>query len=257
MLGIGNHEPMHALLPSPSTGDRLDVDLEQAYAYPPERAWLRANMVCSVDGAASAAGRSQGLSSPADKRVFRTLRALADVIVVGAGTARAERYAAITPEETTPAERVTRGQTATAAIAVVSARLDLDLRSGLFAGAPTRSLVLTCSAADQGRLEALRDVAEVVVAGQDRVDLPAALNALAERGLARMLCEGGPALLSQIAAAGRLDELCLTITPLLTAGDAKRILTGTGLSPAQRLNLTHLLEQDGSLFAHYTREAVS
>ena len=230
--------------------------MEQAYAYPPDRRWLRANMVASVDGAASADGRSGGLSSPADKRVFRVLRALADVIVVGAGTARAERYAAVTPEETTPTERVARCQTATPAIAVVTSRLDLDPGSGLFAGAATRSFVLTCAAADPRRLRALREVADVVVAGEDRVDLPVALDALAERGLRRMLCEGGPALLTQIAAAGRLDELCLTISPLLTGGGAGRILAGAGLSPPLPLRLSHLLEQDGALFARYAREEV-
>ena len=244
---------MRVLLPVPSEPDREEVDLERAYAYPADRAWLRANMVSSVDGAASAAGRSGGLSTPADKGVFRQLRALADVIVVGAGTARAERYAAVTREETAPAERVDRGQTPTPAIAVVTSRLDLDPGSGLFAGAPTRTLVLTCAAADPDRVAALRAVADVVVAGEERVDLPVALDALAERGLRRILCEGGPGLLAQIAAAERLDELCLTLSPLLTAGDAGRILDGGELVPVRPLRLTHLLEEDGSLFARYTR----
>ena len=249
---MGDDEAMRTLLPSPSAGDRQDMDqhdLERAYAYPGGRAWLRANMVASVDGAASAQGRSGGLSSPADKRVFRALRALADVIVVGAGTARAERYAAVTPEETAPAERTARGQTPTPAIAVVTSRLDLDPDSPLFAGAPSRSLVLTCAAADPHRLAALRRVADVVVAGAKTVDLAVALDALAERGLTRMLCEGGPALLAQVAAAGRLDELCLTVTPLLTGGDAGRILAGPEL--ARPLRLAHLLEEDGSLFARW------
>ncbi len=223
----------------------------QAYAYPPGRAWLRANMVASVDGAASAAGLSRGLSSPADKGVFRVLRALADVIVVGAGTARAERYAAVTREETTPADRVARGQTPTPAIAVVTSRVDLDPGSALFTGAPTRSLVLTCAAADPGRIAALRAVADVVVAGEDRVDLAGGLDALVERGLTRMLCEGGPGLLAQVTAADRLDELCLTISPLLTGGGAGRILAGPDLRPVRPLRLAHLLEEDGSLFARY------
>ena len=136
---------------------------------------------------------------------------------------------------------------------MVSARLDLPADSRLFAGAPTRSLVLTCAAADRGRLAALREVADVVVAGDDRVDLCAAVAALAERGLTRMLCEGGPALLARVAAAGQLVELCLTVSPLLTAGGAGRILAGPELSPAHPLHLTHLLEEDGSLFARYAR----
>ena len=245
---------MRILIPVPSAPDQGEVTLEQAYGYPPDRRWLRANMVASVDGAASSDGRSRGLSSPGDKRVFRVLRALADVIVVGAGTARAERYAAVTAEETTPTERVARGQTATPAIAVVTSRLDLDPGSRLFADATTRSLVLTCAAADPYRLGALREVADVVVAGEERVDLPAALDALAQRGLRRMLCEGGPTLLAQVAAAGRLDELCLTVSPLLTGGGAGRILAGADLTPPRPLRLRHLLEEDGALFTRYTRE---
>lgn len=243
---------MRVLLPVPSAPDEPAEDLDRAYGYPPGRAWLRANMVASVDGAATANGRSGGLSSPADKRIFRQLRALADVIVVGAGTARAERYAAVTPAETMPAQREARGQTPTPAIAVVTSRLDLDPGSGLFADAATRSFVLTCAAADPNRLGALREVADVVVAGEERVDLPVALDALAQRGLRRMLCEGGPTLLAQVAAAGRLDELCLTVSPLLTAGRAGRIMAGPELT--HPLRLTHLLEEDGALFARYARD---
>lgn len=241
---------MRALLPDP----RPDVDLEQSYAYPPDRAWLRANMVSSLDGAAAADGHSHGLSSRADKRLFRVLRSLADVVVVGAGTARAEGYAGVTRGETEVAARRARGQSDTPAIAVVSNSLDLDPGSGLFVGVRTGTLVITHAAAVSAqpqRTAALREVADVIVAGDRAVDLPAAIGALAERGLARMVCEGGPRLLSRLAAAGCLDELCLTLSPLLTGGDAPRILTGATLAPYPRMRCAHLLEEEGSLFTRY------
>jgi riboflavin biosynthesis pyrimidine reductase len=239
------------LMPAPAKG-RLDGDdLDEIYAYPSGRAWLRANMVASVDGAATADGRSRGLSSAADRRVFSRLRALADVILVGAGTARVERYAAVRPEQTRVESRLARGQSPTPAIAVVSSRLDVDPAAPLFRGAPTRTLVLTSRSAPGGTLAALRDVADVVVAGEELVDLGAALDELASRGLVRVLCEGGPTLLSRVAGSGRLDELCLTISPLLAGGDAMRVLHGPVVTPPLRLRLDTLLEDDGSLFARY------
>ncbi len=221
---------MRRLLPSPST----DVDLVDAYAYPPERPWLRANMVASVDGAATAEGLSGGLSGEADRRVFGVLRSLADVVLVGAGTVRAEGY-----------------RPAALPIAVVSNRLDLDLSAPLFTAAAHRTLVLTSGAAVALRLAAVREVADVAICGAERVDPGLAVQALRDRGHARLLCEGGPGLLGQLAVAGLLDELCLTISPVLAGGDASRVLTGLPVAPPARLRLQHLLEDEGFLFARY------
>jgi len=223
------------------------------YAYPADRPWLRANMVASVDGAATAEGRSGGLSSPADKHVFRVLRALADVVLVGAGTVRAEGYAAVLPKETFPEVREAAGQPPTAAIAVVTRRLDLNLDSALFTGR-ARTLVITCGAAGAERIEAARVVADVVVTGDDTVDVAAGIAALHERGLTRVLCEGGPALLRDVVAADALDELCLTLSPQLRSGPAPRILTGPLLGIPVRLALTGLLVSDGDVFLRYERE---
>ncbi|MCU0265656.1 MAG: dihydrofolate reductase family protein [Actinomycetia bacterium] len=223
---------MRRLLPDPAD----EVDLADAYAYPAGRArWLRANMVASADGAATAAdGLSGTLSSPADRRVFHLLRDLADVVVVGAGTVRAEGY-----------------RPARLPIAVVSGRLDLDLSAPLLAGTGPRTVVLTTAAVPAERLAAARAVADVVVCGVDRVDPALAVAALAERGHRRLLCEGGPRLLGQLAAAGLLDELCLTIAPLLASGEGPRALAGPPLLPPVPLRLDHLLEEDGALFARY------
>ena len=242
---------MQRLLPQP-TADLDEDAIFAAYAYPADRGWVRANMVASVDGAASAAGRSAGLSSRPDKRVFRVLRGLADVVLVGAGTVRAEGYAAVLPKETYPERRAAAGQAPTATLAVVSRGLDLDLGSALFTGS-ARTLVVTSAMTESARVAQVREVADVVVVGDDEVDLSAAVDALSGRGLRRVLCEGGPGLLRDVAASGRLDELCLTVSPQLRGGDAARVLHGAELAPPVRLELAQVLTEDGDLFLTYRR----
>ena len=235
------------------------VDLAAAYAYPdggsggpPAQPWLRANMVSSADGAATAKGRSAGLSNEADRLVFRVLRALADVVLVGAATVRKEGYGpALAHPELADLRRGLR--TEVPAIAVVSNRLDLPADAPLFTSAAVRTLVITAESSPDGRRAELTEVAEVVLAGEERVDLGLAVDVLVERGHTRLLCEGGPRVLAQVAAAGRLDEVCLTLSPVLTSGDAPRILNGEPLEPACNLRLAHVLEDEGSLFLRYVR----
>jgi riboflavin biosynthesis pyrimidine reductase len=235
----------------PSAGSELDLlALAEVYAYPRER-WLRANMVTSADGAAYLDGRSAGLSSDDDKRIFGILRVLADVVLVGAGTARAEEYK---PARARPSLASLReGRPAAAAIALVTRTLGLDLTSPLFTEAPpdARTIVITCAASDAGlRAEAAR-VADVIVAGEEAVDLSQALNALADRGLRRVLCEGGPHLLGDLMAAGLLDDLCLSFSPTLAGPGAGRIIAGSP-SAALPMSLGHILAADDSfLFLRY------
>jgi riboflavin biosynthesis pyrimidine reductase len=239
--------------PVPRTPERpCDPDLAALYAYPPGP-WLRGNMVASADGAGSLAGVSAGLSSDADRQVFMLLRALADVILVGSGTVRAEHYG--------PARRsklwshLRAGRPATAPIAVVSARLDLDPASRLFTEAPpdARTIVITTAQAPAALRAGLAPHADIVIAGEATVDVRAAVRALADRGHQRILTEGGPHLLAQFAAAGLLDELCLTIGPLLAGPGPGRILSGDPF-PAGPLPLTlaHVLEDGGFLLCRYT-----
>ena len=226
------------------------VDLLEAYAYPTDRPWVRSNMVSSVDGSAVVDGRSGGLSSAADKQVFGVLRGLCDVVLVGAGTARKEGYRAPRPKPDYVDLRASLGQRPAPVLALVSRRLDLDPASELFTGAD-RTLVVAPGSSDVAARERLAEVADVVVAGDDAVDVGAALDALADRGLTRVLCEGGPHLLADVATAGRLDELCLTLSPHLVGGDGPRILSGAVVGDAPRLELAHLLEEDGTLLARY------
>ncbi len=237
-----------------ASSDLSESDLAALYAYP-DGPWLRANMVSSADGAAMVEGLTSGLSSLADRRLFALLRTLADVIVVGAATVRAEKYKPVRQHELWPDLRP--GRTPTPPIAVVTARLDLEPSSPVIDMAPpsARTIVITTAQAPADRRAALQERADVIVAGQETVDLKAAVGALAERGHRRMLTEGGPRLLAQIAAAGLLDELCLTIGPLLAGPGADRILAGQQpAASAQPLTLAHVLEDNGFLFCRYTRK---
>lgn len=249
------------LLPA-AREDLTDDDLDRVYAWPDwpvATAWLRANMVTTADGAArSTDGLSSGISSDADRRVFGRLRGLADVVLAGAGTVRAEGYRPARVKAVFADRRAAAHQTPVPAIAVVSRSLELDLTMPLFTEAAVRTLVITCGASDPARRDVVSELADVIVAGGDDVDLHRAVAALNERGLHRVHAEGGPHLLGQLAAAGLLDELLLTVSPVLAggsyAGEAPipRVLAGPPLPESPRaLQLHHVLEEEGTLFLDY------
>jgi riboflavin biosynthesis pyrimidine reductase len=257
--------------------------LAELYAYPDAKAsagpasssspagapWVRANMIASADGASTLNGRSGGLSGAADRLVFSVLRSLADVILVGAGTARAEKYRPVKPGQVWAELREERAPTPP--IAVVTTKLGLDLDSPLLTGAPegSRTIVLTTEQCpDDRRAAAAAGQADVLVAGEDRVTPADMIGALAARGHRRILIEGGPHLLGQIVAAGLLDELCLTFSPVLEGGRAGRILIppyeaapgqerheGPAEWPPTDLTLAHVLEDNGSLLCRYLAQA--
>ncbi|CAL9589858.1 pyrimidine reductase family protein [Streptomyces sp. enrichment culture] len=236
------------------------AELADAYAYPPTgpegpQVWLRANMVSTLDGAAQHEGRSQPISHAADMRIFGTLRALADVILVGAETVRQEGYRPARAREDFAARREAAGQGPAPAIAVVSASLDLDFSLPLFTSPLVPTLVLTGAAAAPEKVAAAEKAgARVVIAGDGMgVDPARAVRALADLGHTRILTEGGPRLLGQLVAAGVLDELCLTVSPMLTAGDAQRIAGGPSVTVPRRFELVSLLEEAGFLFGRYRR----
>lgn len=220
--------------------------LAEAYAYPPAASWLRANMVVSVDGAATDGGGSEGLCGPADRRLLSVLRALADVVIVGAGTVRAEAYGPVRPREWWADLR----DGGPPPLAIVSRGLMLDLDAPLFTEALARTIVITCASAPAERVRACAERSDVIVAGGESVDAGAALDALTARGLVRQLTEGGPRLLAQFVAAGRLDELCLSMSPQLTAGDAARVLDGPSVGSVP-LRLGHVLQDEDFLFLRY------
>jgi riboflavin biosynthesis pyrimidine reductase len=230
---------MRRLRPDP--GD--EVDLAAAYAVDAER-HVRANFVSSLDGAVTVSGRSAGLSSEADRALFRLLRRLADVVLVGAGTVRTENYGGAKPVD---------GHAPP--IAVVSRSLDFDTTSRLFTDTTVRPIIVTCAASPDAVRRRLAEVADVIVAGDAEVDLREALDLLAERGLGRVLCEGGPHLLGSLAAAGALDELDLTLAPMIAGGTAGRIVAGYLPEVVEPMHLVHVLEADGHLFLRYSTAA--
>jgi riboflavin biosynthesis pyrimidine reductase len=207
------------------------VELDDAYAEPgrrrlPERPWVLANMIASLDGAVALGERSGGLGGPADQRVFAHLRGLADVIIVGAGTARAERYGP--PKR--PGQR----------IGVVTRRADLDWTSPLFTSGA--GFVLTTENAPEVPVDSVR-------AGRDQVDLVSVLGQL-EAGV--VLCEGGPTLNGDLLAADAIDEWCLTVAPLLAGGAAGRAAVSATEHPTG-FHLAQLLTEDGFLFLRALR----
>lgn len=243
----------------PPTTDAEPVDLLEAYALPDDRPsgrpFVRSDFVVAVDGAVTVDGRSRGLGGPADRAVFRALRAFADVVLVGAGTVRAEGYGPVRLDAETKEARQARGQAPVPPVAVVTESLQLDWRAPLFADAETPTLVICGGHSNERRRRDAAETAEVVVAGDSHLaDLAVALGMLEERGMAHVLTEGGPTLHGELARAGLLDELCVTISPMVAdPGGATPHLLGThGLAEPARLRLTHLLEaDDGFLFARY------
>lgn len=223
-------------------------------ALPGDRWWLRANMIASVDGAATGPdGRSGGLATPADRTLFHHLRGLADAIIVGAGTARDEDYGPARVDEQTQARRVADGQLPRPRLVVVSRSLSLDPRARLFSGAD-RVVVVTSRTADWTQVERLGEVAEVVRVGHDTVDLQQMLGVLADQGLRRLLCEGGPGLLGDLVSGRLLDELCLTIAPVLVSGKARRIAVGGPAEPPLGMALASMsLAEDGTVFTRWVR----
>lgn len=247
--GDAGVDPVSAYLP-PVLGGAAAATSGPA---PVGRPWVTTNMVASVDGAMSLDGRSGGLGSEADRRVFRALRSVADVVMAGAGTVRTEGYGPVRLDTEQVAQRRARGQAPIPTLVVVSnsGRLEGDLPlldPGLVGDGPVPILLTCAAAAPQTRQ--LGDRVEVLVCGDQAVDLADGLRLLAERGVAAVVCEGGPTLNAALVAAGLLDELCLTIAPLLTAGSAGRIVAGADERPV-RLELAHLLEAEGALFGRW------
>ena len=230
---------MHLLAP-----ESRPVSLEELHDLydPGDAPAVRAGFVLTTDGGIAYAGSSRPLQSAADETVFHVLRAVADAVLVGAGTVRAEKYGPVRPRPQGRSWRLNRNRAEQPPLVIVSRSLDLDPSARCFAGP---AVVVTCAAAPGPER-----FGDVVVAGEDEVDLPEALRQLHDRGLTRLLCEGGPHLLTTLLQQGLVDELCLTHTPMLV-GPAPSLLTVAQQQPVA-LQLQHLIDGgDGVLLARY------
>lgn len=209
----------------------LDDDALLAAYAPPRTPWFRLNFVATVDGAAQGSdGVSGSITDDADQRVFDALRDLADVVVVGAGTVRAEGYR----PNAKPLVVVSR-----------SGQLPPTLLEG-----DTSRLYLATGSAAPGLAESRAVLGDrVLVLGEHAPALAALRSALVALGFADLLCEGGPHLAGSLLADGVVDELCCTVAPTLVGGDRLRITTGPPVDVPLRLH--SLLEDDGTLLARW------
>lgn len=221
------------------------------HGYRPAPDGLRANMIFSADGAAGFRGRAGPLSCPADQRLLVALRAYADVVLVGAGTARAERYGPVRLLTEHRAQRIALGlPEQPPAIAVVSQTGQLP--ESLFGSTPPILITSARSARDNTAIHAAD--CEVLVSGDDAVDIAEALAQLRTRGLRRVLCEGGPTLLDELVAADLVDEMCVTLAPRLAGSQPLGLGTPSGLTAPAGLRLDQVLvADDGYLFLRHGR----
>jgi len=213
------------------------------------RPWVMINMVASIDGATAVQGRSTGLGDEDDLAMFQALRSVPDVILVGAGTVRAEDYGPIRLDDERLERRRAIGKEDLPRLAVVTGRLNLDPEARLFSRADSPPIILTGPAADPDRRRALEPLAEVVVL--DDLSIEAVVGHLGQADV--ILCEGGPGLNSQLASAGMIDEVNLTVAPVVVGGVSKRIVEGPVVDPPLDMDLDRILAGDRSLFFRYLR----
>lgn len=239
---------MRAVFPDHSES----VDLVDAYSIPaaigPDEAFVRCNMISTFDGAITLNGKSGSLGGPADRRVFQTLRSVCDVVLVGAGTARVEGYGPARLDDELRERRRSRGQPPVPPIAVVTRSGNLDWSSPFFTEAEARPIVITSEDIDENARERAGEVAGVLVAGEKRVDPALAIDRLLDAGYRSVLLEGGPRLNSDVLHAGRMDELCLTLSPHLAGGAGLRMFAGPEFDEPLELTVVQVLEEDGFLF---------
>ncbi len=246
---------MHELERGADVPDALGPYLAVDRSRPRHECWVTGHMVAGLDGTASVDGRVGSLSTKPDQELFRRMRQIADIVLVGAETVRREGYGSVRLDDEAQAQRQSQGQSPTPPIAVVSRSLAFDWTAKVFADAPedARTHVITCAAADPERRAEAEKFAEVIVAGDDRVEPAAAMAALAELGHRVVLCEGGPNWLGELVAADRLDELCLSIAPLMGGDPLPVSVTPPGAGLAE-FELKGVMGEDDTLFLRYERK---
>lgn len=243
---------MHTLQPGAPVTDPLAPYLEVDRSRPRHECWVAGHMVAGLDGTAAVDGKVGPLSTRPDQDLYRRMRQIADVVMVGAETVRKEGFGPVRLSEEAQAWRLARGMTALPPVAVVTRSLDLTWSLRVFQDVPdaARTIVITCAAADPGRVAEAGKVAEVVVAGDERVEPATAMSALAGLGHRVVLCEGGPTWLGEVVAADRLDELLLSISPLMGGDPLPVAVTPAGAGVA-RFALRSVLGEDDTLFLRY------
>lgn len=243
---------MRQLFPTPID----DINIETCYFEDRreplgKRPWVAVNTAMSADGATALNGRSKGIGGVSDHLAFHALRAAADFIVVGAGTAREEHYGPAGVVASLEEARRASGRTLPPRIALVTRKLDLDASSSIFTASPTRPLIFTVEGHSDETIAKYTDVADVVVTGRDNVDLRAALEAIAALGGRFALVEGGPSLNSQLIEDGLVDEWCVTLAGSLVLGPSRRAAFGQSLPKPEALVLDRVISDEADLLLRY------
>lgn len=233
------------------------MDYGQLYPWP-RREWLRTQMVITLDGATTGGdGLSGSISGAADKRVFMETRRLADAVLVGAGTIRAERYKPMGVKPEWQEARAAEGLQPAPRIVIVSGRLDLPWEEPMFSQSAAPITVATCARVDEQAREDAERHAQVVSFGTDAVDLVALVAWMREQGLQRIVCEGGEALLDGLVREDLVDEMDLTISPVMAGSgylpdppsDAVDAVSGR----YPRYSLAHQFVDEGFVFCRFVR----
>lgn len=242
---------MQLIWPAGDTGVLDDQQLEHLYAYPADRKWLVVNFVSSADGAVEINGSAAGLSDAPDRQVLELGSDLADVVLVGATTAMIEGFRGMRPGAQTAQRRRHHELSAIPPTAVITTGHTLPADAPVITEAQVPTIVLTCAAAPAEKRRSWAAAgADVVIAGETIVDPVTAIDVLLARGLRRIDCEGGPRLFGSLLTAGVVDELRLTVSPLLVSGTASRIAAGAGLDPVN-LELTSAVAASSMLMLRY------
>lgn len=230
-----------------------DQQLVDLYTHPATKGpRVSFNFVSSLDGAATLNGRSGELGSAADRRIMKVLRRVSDIIFVGAGTVRAEGYSGdlIGPDDSL--WRQDHGKSTRPSLAMVSGSLSVDPGMPFFTAAAERPLIITTAEADAARKRKLENVADVLVCGQRSLDVEVLIHELGLRGLSRLHSEGGPHLFGAFQQANKVDELCLSVSPVLVGGPGMRIAVSSAQNPQPRhMHLDHVLRSGDMLFLRY------
>lgn len=263
MVNVSDPDAATELTELGPLGGGFDTDddgrLAAFYSYPEslDRCWVRANMISSLDGGATDDGKAGGLAGPGDRALFCRMRQETDVVLVGASTVRIENYSGAQMSVAQRQERHARGQAELPPIAIVTHGADFDHDAKIFTRTEVPPLIVTCRDTVEeasGRFGSLAEIIDASGAHTDRVDPAVMLAIFAERGLRRVLSEGGPSLISLLTEHDLLDELCITIAPILVGGLARRISTGSGEAHT-RMRRSHLLTDDeGYLYMRYVKD---
>lgn len=235
------------------TGDPVDV-LQMLFLERREprdgRPWVMLNMVESIDGATAIDGGASGLNDADDRRLFLALRAVADVVMNGAATVRAENLGPVKLNDEMQQHRQEAGMQQPPTMVVLSRSLSLDPGLRIFSDPERRPTIITGVESDPDRLAALEDVADIVHA--EKLDGTSIIEALGSTSV--VLCEGGPTVNSQLIQSGVVDEVNLTISPVLALGDSKRVASGPTDHEPTEMRLDRTLMGDQSLFLRFVRD---